>query len=110
MDPMHLTLSNDLILNNSPKKCSRMKEKKEQPENGKTEQLDTWKESGDGQYLTTNHGVKINHTDDSLKAGDRVTVYMSPLKNGQPGGSLLGVVLPSGKMLGARLDRLRSNE
>ena len=46
----------------------------------------------------------------SLKAGDRVTVYMSPLKNGQPGGSLLGVVLPSGKMLGARLDRLRSNE
>lgn len=46
----------------------------------------------------------------SLKPGDRVTVYISPLKNGELGGSLLGVVLPNGRMLGARLDQLRSSE
>ena len=41
----------------------------------------------------------------SLKAGDRVTVYYSPLKNGGRGGALLAVVLPNGQMLGARLGR-----
>lgn len=46
----------------------------------------------------------------SLKPGDKVTVYLAPLKNGELGGSLLGVKLPNGKMLGARLDRLRSTE
>ena len=41
----------------------------------------------------------------SLKPGDRVTVFYSPLKSGQPGGALLAVVLPNGRMLGARLDQ-----
>lgn len=39
----------------------------------------------------------------SLKAGDKVTLYYSPLKNGESGGALLAVVLPDGEMLGARL-------
>ena len=46
----------------------------------------------------------------SLKPGDKITVYFSPLKSGEPGGSLLAVMLPSGKMLGARLDQQRSSE
>ncbi len=53
-----------------------MKEKKEQQETDKTRQLNAWKESGEGTHLTTNHGVKINHTDDSLKAGDRGPTLM----------------------------------
>ncbi|WP_174291504.1 DUF6152 family protein [Sphingomonas bacterium] len=44
----------------------------------------------------------------SLKPGDKITVYFAPLKSGEPGGSLLAVMLPGGKMLGARLDQQRS--
>ncbi len=37
----------------------------------KNEDLDAFRENPDGQYLTTNQGLRINHTDDSLKAGER---------------------------------------
>lgn len=40
-------------------------------ENRKLEQLKRFTEKSDGQALTTDQGVKISHTDDSLKAGDR---------------------------------------
>ena len=40
----------------------------------------------------------------SMAPGDKVTVYMAPLKNGEKGGALHAVVLPDGKMLGARTD------
>lgn len=33
----------------------------------------------------------------TIKTGDEVTVYVSPLRNGTPGGLVLEVVLPSGK-------------
>jgi catalase len=33
-------------------------------------------ERSDGQYMTTNHGVRIEHTDDSLKAGERGPTLM----------------------------------
>ena len=46
----------------------------------------------------------------SLKTGDKITVYFSPLKSGEPGGSLLAVMLPNGKILGARLDQQKSAE
>ena len=46
----------------------------------------------------------------SLKPGDKITVYYSPLKSGEPGGSLLAVVLANGQMLGARLDQQKSPE
>jgi hypothetical protein len=38
----------------------------------------------------------------SIKAGDRVTLVIHPLKNGEPGGSLVIVTLPDGKQLGRR--------
>ncbi|MXO59660.1 hypothetical protein GRI89_08920 [Altererythrobacter salegens] len=33
----------------------------------------------------------------TIKTGDVVTVYVSPLRNGSPGGLVLEVILPSGK-------------
>jgi hypothetical protein len=43
------------------------------------------------------------YTKGTFKPGDKVTVYMAPLKNGEKGGAMLAVVLPNGKMLGERL-------
>lgn len=40
-------------------------------EQSKQQNLEPDREHPEGQYLTTNQGVRINHTDDSLKAGDR---------------------------------------
>lgn len=45
-------------------------------EASKQEQLDPFRESSDNEHLTTNHGVKVNHTDDSLKAGHRGPTIM----------------------------------
>lgn len=42
----------------------------------KNENLPKHTENGEGQYLTTNQGVKIQHTDDSLKAGERGPTLM----------------------------------
>lgn len=36
----------------------------------------------------------------TFKPGDKVTVYMSPLKNGDAGGSFVGAVLANGNKLG----------
>lgn len=38
----------------------------------------------------------------TIKSGDRVTLVIHPLKNGDPGGSLVIVTLPDGKTLGRR--------
>jgi hypothetical protein len=43
----------------------------------------------------TGMGWKYN----SLKAGDKITVTIHPLRNGKPGGSLKKVKLPNGKTL-----------
>ena len=40
----------------------------------------------------------------SMSPGDKVTIYMAPLKSGEKGGALHAVLLPDGKMLGARAD------
>lgn len=40
-------------------------------ENSKNQDLDMNRVNPEGQYLTSNQGLRINHTDDSLKAGDR---------------------------------------
>ncbi len=37
----------------------------------------------------------------ALKPGDKVTVVLNPLRNGQPGGLFNGVTLPSGQVLGS---------
>ena len=39
----------------------------------------------------------------SMSPGDKVTIYMAPLRSGEKGGSLNAVVLPNGKMLGERM-------
>jgi hypothetical protein len=39
---------------------------------------------------------------DTIKAGDKVTAVVNPLKNGDPGGSLVAITLPDGKQLGRR--------
>lgn len=44
-------------------------------------------------------------TKGSMSSGDKVTVYMAPLKSGEKGGALHAVLLPDGKLLGARLDQ-----
>ena len=36
----------------------------------------------------------------TLKPGDKVTLTMHPLKNGSPGGSLVSVKVPDGRVLG----------
>ena len=41
-------------------------------------------------------------TKGSMQPGDKVTVYVSPLKSGQNGGALDAVMLPNGKLLGER--------
>ena len=38
----------------------------------------------------------------SMSAGDKITLYMAPLRSGQPGGSLNAVVLANGQTLGER--------
>jgi catalase len=48
-----------------------MTDANEQNKQNKEQDLDAVRESGQSEYLTTNQGVRINHTDDSLKAGDR---------------------------------------
>ena len=47
-----------------------------QQETDKTKQLENWKENPVDKELTTNHGVKVSHTDDSLKAGSRGPTIM----------------------------------
>jgi hypothetical protein len=37
----------------------------------------------------------------TLKPGDKVTLTMHPLRNGNPGGSLVRVKVPDGRVLGA---------
>ena len=39
----------------------------------------------------------------SIKAGDKITVYMSPLKNGEKGGAFNAILLANGELLGERL-------
>ncbi|MGA0805486.1 MAG: DUF6152 family protein [Pseudohongiellaceae bacterium] len=41
---------------------------------------------------------------DSLLPGMKVTLLTNPLKNGDPGGSLVNVTLEDGKVLGRRID------
>jgi hypothetical protein len=38
----------------------------------------------------------------TIKAGDKITAIVNPLKSGEPGGSLLILTLPDGKQLGRR--------
>jgi len=59
---------------NTPKKSTAHKGKDQhaaQPTNAKTEQLEQFQVEADGEYLTSNQGVRINDNQNSLKAGSR---------------------------------------
>ncbi|RQG97740.1 catalase [Natrarchaeobius chitinivorans] len=45
-------------------------------EESKREQLDEVRENPEGEYLTTDHGVRVSDTDNSLKAGERGPTIM----------------------------------
>ncbi|WP_306058303.1 catalase [Natronococcus wangiae] len=45
-------------------------------ENSKRRQLDEVRENPEGEHLTTDHGVKVSDTDNSLKAGERGPTIM----------------------------------
>ena len=51
-------------------------DRREVDENTKNEDLEQFRESSDGAYLTSEQGLRINHTDDSLKAGVRGPTIM----------------------------------
>jgi Family of unknown function (DUF6152) len=53
---------------------------------------------GNNLRVLTNAGWKFN----TLKPGDKVTVVMHPLRNGDPGGTLVNATLPDGRTLGDR--------
>lgn len=48
-----------------------MAKKKRDARNAKNTDLNAFREDGDGQYLTTNQGLRINDDQNSLKAGER---------------------------------------
>src|ERR1700675_3048042 len=48
-----------------------MAKKKRGEQNAKSTELSAFRESGDGQYLTTNQGLRISDDQNSLKAGER---------------------------------------
>jgi catalase len=48
-----------------------MDERRPIHEKSKQEQLDKVREDPEREFLTTNQGVRVSHTDDSLKAGER---------------------------------------
>src|SRR5690349_23322787 len=53
-------------------KTSKPSEKEvKQPDNAKIQNLDPHIADANGEFLTTNHGVKINDDQNSLKAGER---------------------------------------
>jgi hypothetical protein len=46
----------------------------------------------------------------TIKPGDNITLVAHPLRDGTPGGSLMGVTLPDGKHLGASLEPKTPNK
>ncbi|MGB9938088.1 MAG: catalase [Methanobacterium sp.] len=52
------------------------KKKQQMHEKGKINDLEEFREYPQGKKLTTNQGVKVSHTDDSLKAGERGPTLM----------------------------------
>jgi hypothetical protein len=60
---------------------------------------------GPKQYSIEGTAIRVlkgaSWTFNSLKAGDKVTVVMNPLRSGEPGGSLVSASLPDGRTLTA---------
>ncbi len=52
-----------------------------------------------------NNLVRVGWKRTTLKAGDKVTVTVRPLRDGTPGGQYVSIVLPNGKVLGGEQSR-----
>jgi hypothetical protein len=61
--------------------------------NGK---IDVWAIEMNG----PNNIVRLGWKRSTIKKGDKVSVRINPLRNGQPGGWYLGITLPDGTVLG----------
>ncbi len=70
----------DLLMDDSKKKKQNLNQSDPSnfnfDENAKDRQLDEFRETSDEEFLTTDTGVRVNHVDDSLKAGDRGPTLM----------------------------------
>jgi catalase len=66
------TSKREILMSKSKKQTNNNKQKN----NDKVNDLATDTEVGDGQYLTTNQGVRINDNQNSLKAGERGATLM----------------------------------
>jgi hypothetical protein len=64
---------------------------------GKTE---TWSIEMNG----PNNLIRAGWKRTTIKAGDKVTVTINPLRDGRPGGWYLGITLPDGRTLGGAGD------
>ena len=64
---------------------------------GKTE---TWSVEMNG----PNNLIRAGWKRTTIKAGDKVTVTINPLRDGRPGGWYLGITLPDGRTLGGAGD------
>jgi hypothetical protein len=45
--------------------------------------------------------VRQGYTSKTIKPGDKITVVLNPMKNGEPGGSLVSIQLADGRVLGS---------
>ena len=52
---------------------------------------------------------RLGYGKGTFRPGDKLTVYVAPLKSGEKGGAMLAVKLPNGKMLGERLSGNQSS-
>ncbi|MES2034575.1 MAG: DUF6152 family protein, partial [Pseudomonadota bacterium] len=60
---------------------------------GKTTQ---WSVELDSPNVLRRHGWQVGE----IKAGDRLTIVLHPMRDGRPGGAYVSVLLASGKVLG----------
>lgn len=71
-------------------------------------EMDVLDENGESQHWSIEGGSVIGlaregWTRNTIKPGDKVILVAHPLRDGKPGGSLMGITLPDGKHLGASL-------
>ena len=71
-------------------------------------EMDVADESGQLKHWSIEGGSVIGlsregWTRNTVKVGDKVILVAHPLRDGTPGGSLMGITLPDGKHLGASL-------
>lgn len=75
----YTNISNSILLlleRNETMKSLEQQQSNTLNENSKDDQLNVFRVSNEGEKLTTDHGVRLSNTDDSLKAGERGPTLM----------------------------------